>query len=487
MTLGALLTIIFSLTTTIAVSCYLWFEKRRYRTLAKQFQEQSEEEDKFQFEIDEEFDRLRRAERELRENEAFSESLFQATKAGLMIINPDTRQIMDINTSGAAVLGGSVDQIIGENALNFGLCPDPDSSDCGHNNNQQIEFTRLDGTKVAVLHSITPMWGQTSNMEVSSFLDISELKEKEIELQEFNDRLAKMMDVVKKSKEHVAQSEKLASIGQLAAGVAHEINNPVGFVTSNLGTIDDYVAIMKNLLQRYEKMDSLDNTNTTERQALMSEINTIKEEEDLDFIMGDLENVLEESLDGVNRVSEIVQNLKSFARTDNPTLVAHDINEGLESMIKMVWNELKYHCTIEKDLLELPLIQCHPGQINQVLMNMLVNASQAMGDEEGIIKVSTALSGEGILIKIADNGTGIPEEVLNRIFDPFFTTKEVGKGTGLGLSISHGIIKDHGGRIEVSSVVGKGTEFQIYLPLTQDPSLSPETILNQNPESELIG
>ena len=445
-----------------------------------------QEQDKLQKNLEAEFSRLQRVEKDLLENQAFGESLFQATQAGLMIIDIDTRQIMDINIAGARILGGEPDDIIGENARLFALCPTPGTACSASQNsavgNHQVEFCRLDGTRVPVLRSITPMSGQSANLTVASFLDISDLKAKEEELVESNEKLAQMMEEVKKSKEHVAQSEKLASIGQLAAGVAHEINNPIGFVTSNLGTIQEYAETMKTLLGLYGKLDELEDGNSEERAALRQEIARVRQEDDLEFITQDMEGVLSESMEGVTRVAAIVQNLKSFARSDTPTIASHDINEGLDNMIKMVWNELKYHCEVEKNFGEVPMINCHPGQVDQVMMNMLVNASHAIGEEGGTITVSTAVVKDQVEIKIADTGKGIPPEILPRIFEPFFTTKDVGKGTGLGLSISHGIIQDHHGRIEVDSVFGEGTEFRIYLPLAGEPVPEPD-----NSGLELIG
>jgi len=304
--------------------------------------------------------------------------------------------------------------------------------------------------------------------------------------------LAAAREKLKAHKDQIVQSEKMASIGQLAAGVAHEINNPVGYVTSNLGTVTEYAATMRKLLQMYGELEGADESAAAE---LRSSINDLREEEDLEFILGDLDNLLGESMEGVKRVTEIVQNLKSFAREDSGEKRPYDVNDGVEAMIKMVWNELKYLCQIERDLGEVPVLHCQAGQVNQVIMNMLVNASHAMPEEGGTVTISTRQVGDEVEIAIADDGCGIPPDIVSRIFDPFFTTKDVGKGTGLGLAISHGIITDHGGRIEVDSKPGAGTTFHIFLPVggetVTEPEATPAAVEAPAPEAvvadELIG
>ena len=257
----------------------------------------------------------------------------------------------------------------------------------------------------------------------------------------------------------VVQSEKMASIGQLAAGVAHEINNPVGYITSNLGSLKDYVKVIKQLHELNTQLQQ-----QASESDVLSQIQELADTEDIDFVMDDLEDLLSESLEGADRVKEIVNELKNFARVDESEIKEADINEGIESTLKVVWNELKYKANITKNLTPLPPIQCFPGQLNQVFMNLLVNAAQAMPDF-GEITISTDIKDDNIVIQISDTGQGIPKESIARIFDPFYTTKEVGKGTGLGLSITHGIIKKHNGTIDIDSEVGKGTTFTIHIPV----------------------
>jgi two-component system NtrC family sensor kinase len=259
------------------------------------------------------------------------------------------------------------------------------------------------------------------------------------------------------------QSEKLAALGQLAAGVAHEINNPIAFVNSNLGTLKGYIKDMVKVLGAYEAA----NQSIVHHPDLQARLDQLKAELELDFVCADAPQLIDESLEGISRVCSIVQDLKSFAHVDaNPEWVPTDVHECLDSTLNIANNEIKYKATVVKDYADLPEIDCLPSQLNQVFLNLLVNAAQAIsGPTPGTITVRTARHGEDILIEIRDTGEGIPPEILKQIFDPFFTTKPVGLGTGLGLSISYGIIKRHHGRIDVRSEVGRGTSFCLTLPI----------------------
>ncbi len=269
----------------------------------------------------------------------------------------------------------------------------------------------------------------------------------------------------KKMESRLVQSEKMASLGQLAAGVAHEINNPIGFVSSNVKTLSEYIDVFKLLLEKYQSYSDCVNQGDQELQnKLIKEINELREQEDIESIIEDTSDLLKESDDGLIRVKDIVLNLKSFVRLDETGSIEANINECIEATLKIVWNELKYNCEIVKEYGELPMLQCVPGQLNQVFMNLLVNASHSI-KENGIITIQTEATSSEIIIRIIDTGEGIPEENLKELFTPFFTTKPVGQGTGLGLSISYGIVEKHNGRIDVESKVGKGSCFTIHLPL----------------------
>ena len=254
------------------------------------------------------------------------------------------------------------------------------------------------------------------------------------------------------------QSEKMASIGQLAAGVAHEINNPIGFVSSNLGSLKGYVADLLKLIDAFEQAQK-DPAQQAEAKRLMKEL-------DLTFLKDDVVSLLEECQDGIGRVRRIVQDLKDFSHVDHGEWVITDIHKGLDSTLNIVNNEIKYKATIDKHYSTIPAISCIGSQLNQVFMNLLVNAAHSI-DQRGVITLTTGVKDDWVWVSVADTGCGIPAENLKRIFDPFFTTKPVGKGTGLGLSLSYGIVQKHHGRIEVSSVIGKGTTFTVWLPVTQ--------------------
>lgn len=292
-----------------------------------------------------------------------------------------------------------------------------------------------------------------------------QLKASNQRYQALNRDLERANQELKQTQAQLLQQEKLASIGQLAAGIAHEINNPIGFINSNLGVLKEYITDVIRLLKKYDALSSFIREGDKERVgACLEEIEMIKKEIDIDFILDDFLKLVQESREGAERVKEIVQDLKDFSHVDQAEIKYADINKGLESSLNIVWNELKYKAKVIKEYGELPEIKCYPRQLNQVFMNILVNASQAIEDK-GEIRIKTFHKDGYIYVQISDTGVGIPPENLSKIFDPFFTTKEVGKGTGLGLTMAYNIVKKHGGTIEVESEVGKGTTFTIKLPV----------------------
>ena len=270
-----------------------------------------------------------------------------------------------------------------------------------------------------------------------------------------------LIDRLEDAHNQLLQSEKMASIGQLAAGVAHEINNPISYVNSNLGALQQYVGQLLQLIARYEQHDAQLPSETRDA------IDALKREIDLDYLRNDVGDLLAESLGGLQRVKRIVQDLKDFSHISDSEMQWANLEDGLESTLNVVWNELKYKAEVVRDYGHLPEVECIPSQLNQVFMNLLVNASQAIA-EHGVITIRTRQEGGNACLEISDSGSGIPQAIINRIFDPFFTTKPVGTGTGLGLSITHGIIRKHHGRIEVSSEMGKGSTFRIVLPIRQE-------------------
>lgn len=261
---------------------------------------------------------------------------------------------------------------------------------------------------------------------------------------------------LKNTQAQLLQREKMASLGQLAAGVAHEINNPMGFITSNLGSLRKYVdKFIGHISSQAEILASLDAEDKVEE---------LRKKDKIDFMIEDSKELLDESLDGARRVVEIVQNLKGFARLDEAGTKEADINECLDVTLKIIGNELKYKCTVHKDYGELPMTLCNAQELNQVFMNILVNAAQSI-EKQGDISIRTWAKDELINVSIADTGSGIPQDKIDKIFDPFFTTKEVGKGTGLGLSICYDIVKRHDGELTVESEINRGTTFRLSLPV----------------------
>ena len=280
---------------------------------------------------------------------------------------------------------------------------------------------------------------------------------------------AKLDDATKR----LLQAEKLASLGEMAAGVAHEINNPVGYVSSNLTTLQKYLTAYEEVL----------NASTEDAKTLSD----LKKKLNFDFIRSDTRNLVTETQEGVERVKTIIKDLKDFARTNNSAnYLPSDIHIGLQSTLNIANSQIKKHASVELELGELPLVECVASQINQVLLNLLVNAAQSIPSEkDGQITVRTSCDSTHVFIEVEDNGSGIRDEVLQKIFDPFFTTKDPGKGTGLGLSVSQKIIQDHGGSLTVSSTVGIGTKFKITLPVFQTRSIqdkSPHLVANSAPK-----
>lgn len=259
------------------------------------------------------------------------------------------------------------------------------------------------------------------------------------------------------------QSEKLASIGLLAAGVAHEINNPIGFVNANFSTLKGYVANCLEIIAAYEAAQTF----VGNVQLKMNSIAVLKNKLDWPFIKDDVLPLLDESQEGLDRVKRIVLALNDFARTDAADhWRAEDLHQGLESTLSVLGSQISQRCELRKVYGDLPAVTCVLSKLNQVFLNLLQNAAQAI-EGQGVITLRTGCQGDEVWVEVADNGQGIAADDLAHIFDPFFTTKPVGQGTGLGLSVSYGIVQQHHGRIEVSSEPGRGATFRVWLPVQQ--------------------
>jgi two-component system NtrC family sensor kinase len=297
------------------------------------------------------------------------------------------------------------------------------------------------------------------DLEVQVAQRTAELLRRNAELTEVNERLSSVQ-------QQLVQSDKLASIGQLAAGVAHEINNPIGYVFSNFGTLETYLTKLMVMLDVYEQAEELLSAG-----PVRDNFKVVRERIELDYLKEDIPVMMRESMEGIVRVRQIVQDLKDFSRADNQMEWQWiNLHRGIDSTLNIVSNEVKYKADVVRDYGDLPDIECLPSQLNQVIMNLIVNAAQAIGPVRGTITIRTRCSDgpdPSVWIEISDTGSGMSAETRARIFDPFFTTKAIGKGTGLGLSMAYGIIQKHHGQITVDSTIGSGSTFRITLPIHQ--------------------
>ena len=301
-----------------------------------------------------------------------------------------------------------------------------------------------------------------NNMVVDLAKAREELREANFNLGAINEELQATVEDLKATQEQLVQSEKMASLGQLTAGIAHEINNPINFVTANIQPLKEDLQDILRVLGRYDEV--------VREKGLSDEfvdVEELKREAQIDYTLQEVNDLLRGIEDGAMRTSEIVKGLRNFSRLDQNVYRKANLNDSLESTLTLLHSSYKNRIEIVKEFGDLQEVDCYPGKINQVLMNILSNAIQAI-PEQGKIFIKTTQLKDCVKISIRDTGTGMSDDVRKRIFDPFFTTKDVGKGTGLGLSISFGIIQKHSGDIEVFSEVGKGTEFLITIPISQE-------------------
>jgi PAS domain S-box-containing protein len=424
------------------------------------------------------------AELELRESEKRYRSLFETANDAIFLVRNSDAVFVDCNSKATEMFRCAREDFIGRSSRDFEVPVQDD----GGNTEEVIErhvaaalsgepqffewkHRRADGTFFDAEVSLGALKIDKQQYILSITRDITDRKRSEemlgnvlSELETRNVELANANREIRESQKKIIQQEKMASIGQLAAGVAHEINNPMGFIISNLNSLHKYMKKIPEFIKaQTEAIEGLAQPKTPERESVLEAAAQARRRLKIDYLLEDSENLISESLEGADRVKRIVQDLKSFSRADSGEYMPADVNEIIESTLNIVWNELKYKATVTKEYGELPRVRCNPRQLSQVFMNILVNAAQAI-PESGMITIRTGQDRLGVHVAIADTGAGVPEDHLHRIFEPFFTTKEVGAGTGLGLSIAYDIIKKHKGEIDVESAVGRGTTFTVTLP-----------------------
>jgi PAS domain S-box-containing protein len=388
------------------------------------------------------------------------------------------------NRNFCQTLGRPLEQIIGKTDLDF--FPEALASRYRADDRQVIgtrkpldiveEHVKPTGDKLYVQVMKTPVFGPDGDLVGTQgiFWDVTDRKLAEQELEKKNMLLEEAAhserqayEALKEAQSHMVQSEKLAGLGQMVAGVAHEINNPLAFVNNNVAVLQRDVKSLVDLVKLYQQAEP---QLAEHSPRVMEQVRELSERIDLAYTVDNLSELLKRSRDGLKRIQQIVRDLRDFARLDESDLHEVNLNEGIDSTINIVLGHAKKkHVQVEKRLGNLPPVACYPAKINQVIMNLIVNAIDA-SHEGGTVTVATSAVDSVVKIEVSDQGTGIDPEIRERIFDPFFTTKPPGQGTGLGLSISYGIMQDHNGEIEVESAVGKGSRFILTLPARRSAS-----------------
>jgi len=397
----------------------------------------------------------------------------------ILTVNPSGNKLLDC--SGQYLIGKSISTIFAEGEYfketKWGELVTKNE---GYIKSRETILCSKSGKYVPVNFSVSCKLGENGEIEymVCSAVNISDRKKASDELNKVNLSLSKnekaltnmlydlkaAHDDLKYAQKKLVQAEKMASIGQLAAGVAHEINNPLGFVTSNISTLKRYILRICDLLEQLNALQTAVRKKDFKKAVnIQEQVKKLEDELGIKYILGDINKLIDESQEGVNRIKKIVLDLKTFSHQDDNIRSDTDLNTVIDGIVNIVWNEIKYKIKLNKQYEQIPLIKANTQQMGQVFINLLVNASQAI-DKQGNISVKTYLKDKQIYVEIIDDGPGIPKEIIDKIFDPFFTTKEVGQGTGLGLSISYDIIKAHGGEIIVESQFGQGAKFTVILP-----------------------
>ena len=390
--------------------------------------------------------------------EQYHENVIQNLNTALVVVDTDGL-ITASNPPAEQILGETPDSLRGESVSRwFGGTAGGTSlvartlSDGSRFRAVESMITRVDGTRVPIGISWAPLFDSAGTKlgAVATFQDISGLKSLQTQ---------------------VLQTEKMASIGQLAAGVAHEINNPMGFIHANLFQMSEYVSDLRRAWEAVESLrKAVADGDGDEVVRAADSLTEVSQDVDVDWLLADLGKAIRESQEGSERIRHIVQDLRDFSHHDTGERVLVDVNQCLESTVRIVWPMMKHLVELEHEYGELPNVYGYPMQLKQVFMNLLVNAYQAVEEQVGNtgklgrIWLTTSVREDGVAVVVRDTGAGISSEHVDRIFDPFFTTKKVGSGTGLGLSTSYSIVKRHGGSLEVESRPREGATFVLFLP-----------------------
>jgi len=398
-------------------------------------------------------------ERRIRDLERYTENIIQNMNSALLVVdmegritfcNPPAGRILGENAS--ALRGRAVWDWFGNGSGKESLLATTIREGVSFKGAERI-ITRTDGTPVPVGISCSPFF-DSAGLKIGAVAIFQDLTE------------------VKQLQSQVLQTEKMASIGQLAAGVAHEINNPMGFIHANLFQMAEYLTDLRRVWERVDDLRrEIENGDLGSIRRAARELSELSNELDVTYVLSDFGKAIRESQEGSERIRHIVHDLRDFSHHDTGERVLADVNQCLDSTATIVWPMMKQIVVLQKEYDQLQAILCYPMQIKQVFMNLLVNAYQsieaAVGEsgERGEIWLRTRQLRDGVVIEVSDTGIGIPETCIDRIFDPFFTTKKVGSGTGLGLSTSFNIVRRHGGAITVESKVGEGTTFAVFLPV----------------------
>jgi two-component system NtrC family sensor kinase len=424
----------------------------------------------------------------VRRSEARLRTIIDSTPLGICITNEDG--IFEyVNDAYCRIYGYAPTELIGEH---FTKIVAPDKIQFWRDLHDK--YMRMSGEEIRGYSDIRTEWivRHKDGKPITILADAARItsedgKHKKVTFVMNISEMAKLRENLRQSEMQLMQAEKMSSLGQMVAGVAHEVNTPLGYVKSNLQLLLDAHKELTSLLALHQKLKEQILHGSSSAVAKL--LNEIEERSETATLHAEVEKLCLNSLDGIERIQDLVSSLKNFSRLDEAAFKQIDLNENIESTLKIAAHLIREKgIKVEKDFGTLPEIPAYPAQLNQVFLNLLTNAVQAITHDKGKIKITTRKEGEHVVVKVSDNGTGILPEHLNKIFEPFFTTKEVGKGTGLGLSIVYKIIEKHGGKISVESEVGKGSTFTVLLPIERvdfaEPSSGEKTETLASPFSD---